>query len=128
MFLKTLYGQKLTYSSDQIYKDSKIFDIRQLYAYKILIFQYKTKSGLQKIEHDHNTRHKNAVITKTLKVSTSHCQRSGWFLAPHMYRQLPNDIKKSNSIHSFKKQVRLWISSKGREEISNLIELTGTCT
>lgn len=128
MFLKTIFGQQLTYSSDQIYKDSKLFDIRQLYTYKILTLQYKNKSTLQGIAHEYNTRHKNMVVTRTIKVSTSHCQRSGWFLAPHIYRQLPNNIKESKSIHNFKKQVKQWIFSKPRECISNLIELITTST
>lgn len=125
-FLKTIWEKSNIYSSDQLYKDSKIFDIRQLYVFKLLISLHKNKNTLESISHEHNTRYRRQMKTKTLKVSKTHGQRSGWFLAPHIYRQLPDDIKESKSIHIFKKRLKNWINNKSRIEISYLIELKTT--
>ncbi|KAJ8949945.1 hypothetical protein NQ317_011060 [Molorchus minor] len=61
MFIKIIYNRNNVYSSDLLYTESKILDVRQIFLYKMLILQHKKRTDLIPIQHEYNTRHKKKL-------------------------------------------------------------------
>ena len=117
-----MYKVNNTYPSDALYTMSNILDLRQIYIKKILIQQHKDRSELTEISHTHNTRHKQQKKTKTNKAGKAFSQRSYWFLAPHIYRQIPTEIKNLIFIKHLKKKIIEWLQSQPRMCFHRLME------
>lgn len=122
LFIKIIYRRERTYCSDLLYKESDLLDIRQLYLTKSLLFQHKKRNELQRIQHRYETRHKLTNITQTIKTKKSHTQRSFMYIAPRIYRMLPNEIKTSNVDKHFKKELIKWLKSTPRGVLHRLVE------
>ncbi|KAJ8981139.1 hypothetical protein NQ317_007914 [Molorchus minor] len=71
----------------------------RFFLYKMLILQHKKRTDLIPIQHEYNTRHKKIVKTKTIKLTKTLGQRSFLFLAPHIYRRIPEKLKLCKTIH-----------------------------
>ncbi|KAJ8912339.1 hypothetical protein NQ315_014706, partial [Exocentrus adspersus] len=56
--IKIMYGIPQLTSSEELYKNTKLFDLRQLFCLAILIDQYKNKTSKANINHKYNTRRK----------------------------------------------------------------------
>lgn len=98
-----MLNKSRTFPTDELYVESKLFDIRQLYSYRALILQYKMKNQLKLIDHLHNTRYKLQHETQRDKASKTIGQRSFSFIAPRLYSFLPQNIKECKSKYSYKK-------------------------
>lgn len=121
-FLKTIFAKDRLYPSDLLYTESQLFDIRQLFCYKMLCLQYKTKNNLKDIEHNYNTRYKCHAEIQVEKSEKTVGQRSYNYLAPRIYSTLPKDIKHSWNNTIFKKKVKNWLQNTSRYSIHNLID------
>lgn len=121
-FLKIIFQKNITYPSDQLYKESKILDMRQLYFLTIIIFVFKHKNTLVNIEHNYHTRYRlNSHLTPTCQKSIG--QRNHIYLAPRLYNSLPENVKNSKSIMQIKKKTKKYLLSTDRTYIHNLIEM-----
>lgn len=123
MFLKIIFAKKQLFPSDELYKVSNVFDIRQLYAAKVLTYQHKNRNKLTIINHHHNTRHRQNMLTTSFKASKTHVQHSSWFLAPYLYRVIPLEIKNIKGKGQFKRKLREWILNSPRKMLHDLINL-----
>lgn len=125
LFIKNMMKKKRDYPSDALYQESQLLDVNQIFCFKVLTHQYKNKDQLQKINHEHYTRHKINKQTKTLKAKKTIGQRSFYFLAPHMYVRIPEDIRNENRKIKFKSLLKAyWIWSLPRIKARQFIDLT----
>lgn len=125
--LKIIYKKIYTYPSDELFIESQILDIRQLFCLAILIRQHKNKGELKEIEHTYQTRYRiNA--TRVPKVEKTIAQRCYYYLGPKIYNIIPPEMKKLNSIHLFKKKIKEWIQNKSRMDIRKLIDIKNIYT
>lgn len=120
--LRIMFDKSRMYPGNSLYNDTKIYDIRQLYCKCLLVYQYKLKSSIHLIEHLYNTRYKDDSIPIPRAQKTIG-QRSFYYLGPKIYNELPKEIKKLNSLYSFKKEIKKWINHQPRYLIHQLIDI-----
>lgn len=119
--LKIIYNKIYTYPSNELFIETRILDIRQLFCLAILIRQYKNKNELEEIQHSYQTRYKSNA-TRLPKVEKTVAQRCYSYLGPKIYNEVPPHLKKINSISLFKKKIKEWIQAKSRMDIHKLID------
>lgn len=117
--LKTMTGKKSRYSSDALYAELNILDIRQLYYLKVAIKIHSEKDSLATIEHNYGTRSKEKFAMVPLK-TTAKGQRSYDYLAPKIYNSIPENIKKVHSLRKYKYLLKRNIQ-KNRNKVHEII-------
>lgn len=80
------------FSSRLLYKEYDVFNVRQLFAQKLIIFSHKYNYLWQNSTHSHNTRNHNTIHAP--KTNKSLTQRHFVFLAPIMYNVSVNEVRK----------------------------------
>lgn len=120
--LKIIYNKYYTYPTDQLYAESKIFDLRQLFCHTILMNIYKNKNNLRNIGHEYSTRYKEKS-TKVPKMNKTIGQRSFIYLGPKICNVLPKSLKEINSHSLFKSKTKMWVSQQPRNKIHQLIDM-----
>lgn len=118
--LKIIYSKNITYPSDALYTENKIFDIRQLYSLTLLTYNFKHKDEYEKIKHNYETRYKEGKF-KTPKSKKTIGQRSFVYLIPRLYNRLPTSLTNIRNIELFRKKIKLWLHSLPRKEIKDII-------
>lgn len=118
--LKIIYSKKITYPSENLYRDSKVFDIRQLFSLAILIFNFKNKNNTKKIDHHYQTRYKEGKCQQPKSKKTIG-QKSYVYLYPRLYNILPVEIKTIKNVNLFKKRIKIWITSIPRNRLKDII-------
>lgn len=117
-FIKLMLKEQKTYSTELVYNDAKVFDIRQLFYYNSNINYHRKKQYIVN-PHEHNTRKKGRFVTPFMTKTIG--QRSYVFLAPRLYNTIP-DIAKINNIFSFKRRLKAFITTIPRETIHKYID------
>lgn len=118
LFLKIMLHKKISYSTDLVYRDSKMFDIRKLFYYNSVVNFHKTNDKIIQL-HNYNTRNKNVCVTPFMTKAVG--QRSYQYLAPKLYNNIPKEIQSLNLL-SFKKQCKLFVMTTSREIVNSYIE------
>lgn len=126
-FIKITYGKDLQYSTDQLYTETKLLDIRQIYILNIFTYLYKNRSMLQNIDHSYYTRQKENL---TVKIQTPH-KRIGQRSLVYISRQLFNFISPEqrqklltiNSLKLFKTAIKKYMIESDRHIISSYLKL-----
>lgn len=118
--LKIIYNKNLTYPTRDLYKDSGVLDLRQLFCLHIIIYTYKNRDDIKSIDHKYNTRYKQNSCLKSRSEKTIG-QRNFTYLSPRLYDRLPGDIKHIEKIKVFKKKVKSWLLKTPRQIIHNII-------
>lgn len=117
-FLKIMYSKTHLYPSDLLYSETKIKDITQIYCYKCSIMQHKKRRCLPIIQHEHNTRYKQEKKTGGIKTNKTLGQRSFSFIAPRIYRELPENIRQLDNYKQFKKRLKKWLEITPRKKFN----------
>lgn len=122
LIIKKVFKLKWNYPTDNLFSETKIFDIRQLFCQIILIWQYKNRRELVNVHHNYNTRYKvNSAVVPTIHKTKS--QRCFTYLGPKLYNLIPTEIKSINSENLFKKKIKQWISLQPRLKIHQIVDL-----
>lgn len=66
--LKIMYRKEPTFSSNLLFVQARIFDVRQIFFNNILTHIHKNKNLLNNIDHEHFTRKKKNITLKLLWV------------------------------------------------------------
>lgn len=122
-FLKIMLNKVRTYPSNDLYNESKVLDIRQLYFNKILALQYKNRNHLKNLEHNYLTRYKKTREVQVERANKTIGQRSVNFMAPRIFSCLPQKTKNLNNINLFKRHVKNWILNTPRHLFHDFLEL-----
>ncbi|KAJ8947516.1 hypothetical protein NQ318_004993 [Aromia moschata] len=104
--LKIIYSREAPYSSEELYRESEVLDIRKLYFLSVILYQYKNKNSLLDIKHNYPTR----CRLNTYQVPSCHKtigQKNLLHLGPRLYNSIPENIKKSKSLVEVKKKTNL---------------------
>lgn len=111
--LRIIYNRNINYSSERLFIDSSLLDIRQLFCQKLLISVKKQKINVISVLTPYNIREKNK--NKVMKCKKSIGQRSAQYLGPKLHNLLPNNLKMNNNMKNFKTELREWIVNKKRK-------------
>lgn len=117
--LKIIFNKPVIYSSDELFHESNLLDIRQLYFFNAALKMFSEKKD--KINHTHQTRSKQLNNLPILLMHTSTGQRSNKYLGPKIFNSIPNAIKNINSKTIFKKELRNF-TYKSRILVHTLID------
>ncbi|KAJ8980864.1 hypothetical protein NQ317_008923 [Molorchus minor] len=103
--IKIMHNKNYTYPSEELYKEAKILDLRQLYARSLLLRQYKLKPNINMYpNYNYDTRNKETMkFPKTAKTVGQRCHT---FLGPVLYNALPPEIKPTGCFRHRLKTVR----------------------
>lgn len=107
--IKIIYSKNIRYTTDILYNECKLFDIRQIYSSVLLLNQFKNKNQMLFISHDYHTRsnmNKNQIILKSKKTIG---QRYFKYYCSKIYNILPSTLRNKKSYLLFKKSVNTWI-------------------
>lgn len=121
--LKIMYGKKYTFPSREIYEISKVLDIRQIFASKIITSVQQKKIPLVLKEHNYSTRKENDKYERP-KAEKRLGQRSCTYLASRLYPRIPSRIKQMKSIKKFKREIKNWLIAEDRSMIHRIINST----
>lgn len=124
--LKIMYNKENTYPSDSLFAEARVLDVRQIFMYNILIYLYKDKKNLQKIDHMYETRHKTKDNVQFTTTKKSIGQRCYAYLSRRIFNSLPDMYKTYihvlNHIGLVKKILKNYILNLNREGVHTLIE------
>lgn len=118
--LKTMTNRMSSHSSDALYKELNILDIRQLFYLKVAIKAHSERIYLMPIDHDHSTRYKEKSVVVPLKATTKG-QHSYDYLAPKIYNSIPESIKKVPSQKRFKYLLKRNLIQENRDRVHEII-------
>lgn len=80
--LKIIYRKPIRFSTDMLFNELKILDIRQIYFYNLMTLLF----------HNHNTRFKANFSIKTTRSNKTIGQRSSCYLLSRAYNFLPKEL------------------------------------
>lgn len=119
-FLRLIYSKKALYHTDDLYSETQVMDLRQLYFYNSNIRYHINKQAAQLPSHNYNTRHQHLfIIPLMLKTLTQH---TFLFLAPRLYNSLPQQLKNITNPNKYKKLLKRHIFEIHRQIIIDLFE------
>ncbi|KAK9888908.1 hypothetical protein WA026_001129 [Henosepilachna vigintioctopunctata] len=119
--LKIMMKKRRTYSTDKLYEESKVLDIRKLYLQAILTYQYKNKINIPYLTHEYDTRNKknNSLKERTSKLIG---RRNYAYILKRLHDRTPSYLKSEKTFNSFKKTSQTWLQSLPREEIRSIMD------
>lgn len=90
-FLKIILSKNYRYSSDLLYKEAKVFDLRQIFYFQVTVKQHYQKQLAVLPSHSYDTRQKNKYVHPLMLKTIG--QRSYSYLAPKLYNTVPEEIR-----------------------------------
>lgn len=121
-FLKIIHGKKRTYPSEELYREARVFDIRQLFCYSICLELYKCRHLVTFKTHRYSTRFRDILCEKQ-RVHKTIGERSYNYLILRLHDVLPEYIRNATNIQVYKKRVKQWILQVPRCEVHGIIDI-----
>lgn len=106
--IKILFKKEKRYSTELLYDNTGLFNIRKLYTYQCLLWMFKTPTSYR--NHKYGTR---AIANQSVNVPfcrKSHTQRFVFYFAPTLYNMLPVKIKNITNKHKLKKELKSYVN------------------
>lgn len=107
--LKILFKKDHYQSTEVLYKEVNVFNIRKLYTYHTMLWMHNSKTDL--VIHDYHTRNQAKVSVQIPLYTKTHTQRFLFYYGPKLYNLLPLMIRNIKSIIIFKKEIRKFIDT-----------------
>lgn len=123
IIIKIIYNKNIRYPSEQVFTETKLLTIKQLYLISIikLSTKYNNEFSINIVDHTYNTRFKGQAHTPIIKKTSA--QRCFTYFMPKVYNKfnkyvidnIPN-LTKSN----LNKYVKIWVKGLKHVEIKEL--------
>lgn len=104
--IKVLYMKSKFFQSEQLFRETELMTIRNLYYFEILTFVHRHNSRFETITPSYNTRVHINKQYKLPKPNKSHYRRTVFYLGLKLYNKLPPEIKSIVSINRYKLQLK----------------------
>ena len=121
--IKIAFKKHKQFPSNQLFLETKLLSIRQLYIKSLLTYTYSHKDlVLVPVVHRYHTRNAVIVGLQVPRAVKSVCYSNSFFIANFVYRNIPPEIRNlqvSNQV--FKKIVHDWLVVTGSEHAEALI-------
>lgn len=108
--LKVMLNKKKTYSTENLYVESNVLQINQLYIKSVVRYTLKTKKYLHLIKHN-TTRHAKNVSASIPNTRLSKCQKNLLYSTPKIFNMLPLEFK-NKPFNKIKKKLQVWLIDK----------------
>lgn len=114
--LKILFKKDRLYSTEYLYTDNKIMNVRQLFAYRCLMWMFDNKTD----ELQHLSKHTRQADNMRIPFfRKSHSQRFIFYYGPKIYNLLDSHIKRIHKRNEYKKEILDFILSN-YERMNNI--------
>lgn len=104
--IKILYKKNRYYPTDQLFRETKLMSIRQIYYFESLNFIHLHSSCFETITANYSTRVQTYKQFKLPKPNKSHYKRTIFYLGLKMYNELPQELKTIKSLNKYKSQLK----------------------
>lgn len=126
-FVRLIHKKSMFSSSLPLFVKLKVLPFRHLFVFKVLDLFYRL-SGNRGPTHNHNivsytTRQVSSSLLKFPKSFNSSFQKTFVFLGPKFYNTLPNSIKVSSSLNSFKKNLKQWLYTLSYPQLELMFQI-----
>lgn len=114
-----MLNKSVLYPSKLLFTEAKVLDIKLIYCKTLLNYHYKNKNKYAEIRHNYSTRLRNneGLILPTAGKTIT--QKSFSYIIPRLYNILPNEIKRSNTIYKYKKEIQRWLLNERTQKKIN---------
>jgi len=112
------------YSSDRLFLEFPVLNVRQLYIKSVLLYIKNAKAKFfRDIEHPYITRHRINFRCRMPTINYNVEMHSTYYLAHTLYSNLPPEIlaAEGGSLAQYKRALRDWLLSIGPEGAEALI-------
>lgn len=118
--LRIIYQKSIRFPSDELYVMRQVINLRQLYCLTILLYLKRNEHILERLEHTHDTRHKQNTynLPKREKTIGQHCFD---YLGPKILSRVPIKLQNIEGYKSFRCEIKKWILSKNRDFFQDII-------
>jgi len=117
--IKVMMRKPKRYSTNLLFTESKLFDIRVLYAYTAIVYLHKHE--LKHVDHRYSTRTRADMHLKRPFYRLTCCQRFIDFLGIILYNKVSVDIKSIKKLSTFKRKAWLFVE-KNRYDLKCCID------
>lgn len=107
--LKILFKKERRYSTQSLYTELKIMNIRQLYSYRCLLWVFDNKQVNTSPGSAHHTRFCMHIDVPFFR--KTHFQRFVFFHGPKLYNSLPPEIKDISNKAQYRREITSFILS-----------------
>ena len=109
LVLKIILHRPRQYPSAQVYSESGVLDVRQLYVKSVLVHFKQHFAESHQRSHDYNTRTRSLCLPP--RMNKRFGQRHYIFLGSKFFNSLPLDIQNIISMSKFKTAVHRWLQN-----------------
>lgn len=120
LVLRIMLRKDRMYSTEKLYREENIMNIKQLYSLEIIKYTHKNHESVKNICHEYSTRSKSKNYCVLYKPNLSISQHTFLYFLPKLYNILPNHLKMSSSIS--KRHLKIFII-KNKSLIEEIINL-----
>ncbi|CAH1993812.1 unnamed protein product [Acanthoscelides obtectus] len=106
--IKIMLFKLKRYSSELVFRDSKILNLEQLYLKSLIRFMMKYDFYKEYLQHGQNTRSAAQAKVKLQNPRHTACQSHVYCIGPKVYNDVPNSIKRLR-YSTVKKELTRWI-------------------
>ncbi|CAH2001295.1 unnamed protein product [Acanthoscelides obtectus] len=106
--IKIMLFKQIRYSSELVFRDSKILYPEQLYLKSLIRFMMKYELYKEYLQHGQNTRSAAHAKVKLQSPRRTACQSHVYCIGPKVYTDVPNSIKRLR-YSTVKKELTRWI-------------------
>lgn len=118
--IKIIFDKNRRYPTEQLFIETKLLDIRQIYCYNMLIHQFHNNTTNEAAEHNHNTRIKTKKNLRTLRMQKAIGQKFFEYLSPKLFNMLPVEYKECKNFMKYKRIIKKWLTDQGRSLFGKL--------
>jgi hypothetical protein len=124
--IKTALSLPWRTSTNDLFSQSKIIPLENIYQLRVALFMYKFENSLlpfcfQNYFQSNNQLHQFNTRSSTLYhiplFSTSYCQQSILFQGPKLWTKIPDYIRNSTTICRFKYKIKSYLAEQWRTNI-----------
>lgn len=106
--LKVIFKKPRLHATSALYAESRLLDIRNIYTYNCLLWLYNNKD-YARVENIYMTRTMaNQHIIVPL-VKRAHLQRFVFYLVPHFYNLIPQELKTIGNKNKYKRKLKSYL-------------------
>lgn len=114
--LKVMYARPPLFPTEELFKLSRVFKIRELFVLECLKYYIKNRNSVTYVSHPYLTRTLNSQNCEIIRARKTVLQKSYIYYLPKIVNLCPDNLRNSaGSFHAFVRGVKRWIAASGPE-------------
>ena len=115
--IKIIYDKDRMYPSNELYRETNVFDAHQLYFIHCATAFHKLRISKNTVRKPYKTR---SDLIEVPRMRTARGQRSFNYLGVKLYNSLPSTVRYCNSRTLFRRRLMEYVRSIGRDSVADL--------